>query len=60
MRSDFALLSHQTYVDWRDSDPHEFLTRYSGAPGEAREPESISAAGGSGSRRVRGSAGMTT
>jgi hypothetical protein len=46
MRSDFALLSHRTYEEWRDGDPHEFLTRHSGARGEAREAESISAAGG--------------
>jgi hypothetical protein len=34
------------YKDWRDTDPHEFLTRRSGARGGTREPESISAAGG--------------
>ena len=58
----FALLSQRTdgYEEWRDTDPHKFLMRHSGARGEARELESISAAGDSGSRRVRGLAGMTT
>jgi hypothetical protein len=34
------------YEEWRDIDPYKFLTRHSGARGEARKPESISDAGG--------------